>query len=514
MTQGEFYLDGIKSAASGRDSNLRSRPRWIRPVSVAGVRQRLKFSFAVKTFLLVLLQTLIVVVGFSLSINWAFDKGTTEYMTQFDEVRAHEMVRLLNEEYRQSGDWRHLQSSETLWINMAMQAAGHSVGSTPEEISKLETMFAVFKENDFPSAFPAPLPLRFVLLDQQGHFLAGNPRVRGDLRRTPVVANGRTVGILAFSPSPISSYDQRLRQRFLTALVATIVGSALLAVLLAVLIARQVTRPVRAIGEAARRLANGQTHIPLEVSSDDELGELCRDFNGLSAALAKHDSLQTIWLAEISHELRTPVSALVASTEAMLDNVRPMDRKGVQALHGEALRLSRLITDLHQLSLTDFGAVTYNFSKVELVKLLKHCQFVMAAKFESKNIKISIKNSLKSSVILADSDKLTQVFMNLLENTFRYTDKNGILNIEIGRSGSNVSINFEDSSPSVPEADIPHMFDRLYRAEGSRSRESGGAGLGLAIVRAISEAHGGSVSAYPSKLGGIRFELLLPGARA
>jgi len=513
MSHPQIHLDGIRPTSFNRDAQMRSRPRWFRPASIAGARSPLKLSFARKTFFLILLQTLIIIFGFSLSINWAFDKGTTEYMAQFDEARAREMVQLLTKEYKVNGDFQALRGSQTKWINMAMQAAGHNVGSTPTEITKLDTMFAVFRENDFPSAFPAPLPLRFVLFDPQGQFLAGNPRANKNLIRTPVVVDGHIIGILGFSPSPISNYDQRVRQRYLAALAATIFGSSLLAVMLAILIARQVTQPVRAIGEAARRLAEGKIHRPLEIRSDDELGELCRDFNSLSEALSKHDTLQTLWLAEISHELRTPVSALVASTEAILDNVRPMDRKALQALHGEGLRLSRLISDLHQLSQTDFGAVTYNFSHIDVSELLEHCKFLMDAKFESKKISFHTKKDIKNCIITADKDKLSQIFINLLENTYQYTDFGGKLVIKISRAGENIAINFEDTSPSVREEDFPHLFDRLYRAEGSRSREGGGTGLGLAIVRAISEAHGGSVSAYPSKLGGIRVELLLPRKR-
>ncbi len=489
----------------------RFRPRWPsapQAQTVEGVR---RISIAQKTFFWLILQTLIVVLAFALLVNWAFDKGITEYMSQFDDSRAADMADVLGGEYAKSGGWGRLQQSPELWANMAMRATGHRVSEAPEDSDRLQALFSAFHEGEFPTALPAPLPLRFVLMDPSGAILIGNPRAHAEFRKVPISVHGRVVGYVAFSESPISTYDLRFQQRFLAALLVIIVGSFLLALVPAILIARFVTQPVKAIGQAARRLAQGETDIQLPVKSGDELGDLCRDFNGLSAALAKHENLQRLWLAELSHELRTPVAILVAEIEAMLDDIRPMDRQGMVSLHDESRRLSRLIGDLHQLCLADFGAVDYAREPVNLTELVRQCVDGMRARFAARRLEISLSVPKSRCLIEGDADKLRQVFLNLLENSLRYTDEGGTIVVKLVKTGRKISVEIEDSLPSVPAREIDHLFERLYRGESSRNRRSGGSGLGLAIVKSIVEGHQGAIAAKPSALGGLRFELSFEG---
>ena len=486
-------------------SVLRRRPRWTLP---AFKSSRRGLSFAGKTFIWLIVQTLVIVVAFSLLINWAFDRGITEYMTQFDRSRAVEMAHDLSAEYAKSGSWDALLHSPARWAELAMKATGHA-GDTTQDAAKLESIFAVFHEGEFPAALPAPLPLRFLLLDRNGRVLIGNPRTDAKLIKTPIVVKGERVGDMAYSEGLTSTYDVRFRQRFSAALLVVVLGSVLLALGPAILISRHVTRPIKAIGGAARQLADGHNDVQLLVVSDDEFGDLCRDFNSLSTSLAQHESLQRIWLAELSHELRTPISVLTAEIEAMLDAVRPLDRRAIQSLHEECRRLSRLIEDLQQLSLSDIGAVTYNCSRVSLYPLIADCVESMRVRFEARAIEVKFRQPQRPVRVVADPDKLRQVFLNLLENSLRYTDQGGRVIVALSGAAGRARILFEDSSPSVPETEIPHLFERLFRGENSRSRKGGGAGLGLAIVRTIVEAHNGTISARPSALGGLQFEINL-----
>ena len=484
-------------------------PRWTHRPLAGALASRWRFSIAHKTFFWLIVQTLIVVVAFSLLVNWAFDKGITEYMSQFNEQRAQDMARELSVEYAKTGSWDALRQNPRRWAAMAMKATGHSVGAKPEDAAKLEALFAEFHEGEFPTALPAPLPLRFVLMDDHERILIGSPRANAAFKKAPIVYDGRRVGLVAFAESPVSTYDLRFRDRFSAALLVIIVGSFLLALAPALFITRLVTRPVQAIGRAARGLADGKTAVQLEIRSNDELGDLGRDFNSLSAALAKHETLQRMWLAELSHELRTPVAILMAETEAMLDEIRPLDRKGIQSLHDESRRLSRLIGDLNQLSLSDFGAIRYAFSLVKPADLIAECIEGLRSRFEARRLDVRIEGGKGRCIVQADPDKLRQVFLNLLENSLRYTDEGGLVRINVAKVADGVTVTFDDSSPSVPEHEIEHLFERLYRGESSRSRKSGGYGLGLAICRSIVEAHDGSIVAAPSQLGGLRFTINL-----
>lgn len=467
-----------------------------------------RLSIAHKTFFWLIVQTMIVVLAFSLVVNWAFDKGITEYMSEFNADRAQDLARELTAEYGRAGSWDALRADPGRWAAMAMRATGHSVGAKPRDKARLEALFSQFHEGEFPVAMPAPLPLRFVLLDANGKVLIGSRRPDARFQgRTPILHRGEKVGTVAFTEGRVSTYDQRFRQRFSAALPVIVLGSMVLALAPALVITRLVTRPVQAISRAARSLADGKSPPPLEISSNDELSDLGRDFNLLAAALAKHDTLQRLWLAELSHELRTPVSILMAETEAMLDEIRPLDRRGVQSLHDESRRLSRLIGDINQLSLSDFGAIRYAFAPVDVVGLTADCIEGMRLRFEARRIDVKLEGGPPGIVISADTDKLRQVILNLLENSLRYTDEGGSVRIAPAKAADGVRLTFEDSSPSVPSEEIPHLFERLYRGESSRSRKSGGSGLGLAIARSIIEAHGGTITAAPSNLGGLKFTI-------
>ena len=459
-----------------------------------------------KVFLLLLVQSLLVVFAFSLLVGWSFDKGFAEYMNSFNDQRAQVFADNLQREYAKSGDWNVLQENHGRWAELAMVAAGHK----PGDIDELEALFEQFKGNEFPESIPAPLPLRFVLLDAQQQLLIGTAPLDAGMRQWPIYSGQSVVGILGLALNKTTPYDQQFRQRFLTARGLILAGSVLLAMLPAFFIARLVTRPVQQIGLAARLLADGQSVEQLPLESNDELSDLAADFNQLAAALKRNQDLQRQWLAEISHELRTPVAILLAESEAVIDGLRAPTTEGFRSLQEEAKRLWRLIDDLHQLSLLDGGIASLHPTDLDVGALLASCVDLSKTRFAQKQLALeySVKDGDKLQTI-GDPDRLRQVFMNLLENSLRYTDQSGCVRIAVQREAEQIVIRFEDSSPSVEDFELAHLFKRLYRGESSRNRSSGGSGLGLAIAQSIVAAHGGTIAASLSALGGLRFDIKL-----
>jgi two-component system sensor histidine kinase BaeS len=459
-----------------------------------------------KVFLLLLVQSLLVVFAFSLLVGWSFDKGFAEYMNSFNDQRAQIFADNLQAEYAKSGNWQALQSNHGRWAELAMVAAGHK----PGDIAELEALFEQFKGNEFPESIPAPLPLRFVLLDEQKRLLIGTASLDVGMRQWPIHSGNAVVGILGLALNKATPYDQQFRQRFLTARGLILGGSVLLAMLPAFFIARLVTRPVQQIGLAARLLADGQQVETLPLESNDELSDLAADFNQLASALKRNQDLQRQWLAEISHELRTPVAILLAEAEAVIDGLRAPTTEGFRSLQEEAKRLWRLIDDLHQLSLLDGGIASLHPADLDVGVLLASCIELSKTRFTQRNLTLqySVRDSDNLKTI-GDADRLRQVFMNLLENSLRYTDAGGCVRIQACREIEHIAITFEDSSPSVATFELSQLFKRLYRGESSRNRASGGSGLGLAIVHSIVAAHSGSISASQSPLGGLRFDIKL-----
>jgi two-component system sensor histidine kinase BaeS len=285
----------------------------------------------------------------------------------------------------------------------------------------------------------------------------------------------------------------------------------LLAAVLSFPLARRLVRPIRALADATHRLSAGEFTTRVPVDSQDELGRLASDFNILALTLESNEKARRQWVADISHELRTPVAVMRGEIEAIQDGIRQCSSGTVDSLHGEILRLSRLVDDLHQLAMSDLGALTYRKQRIDLAEILTDAVEGHRNEFATRKIDISIELPPHRYVpIFGDEGRLHQLLANLLDNSLKYTSEGGRLLISMSINDGKVIIDFKDSAPSVSDTDLERLFERLYRAESSRNRSTGGAGLGLSICRNIVEVHGGSIVAQKSELGGIWVRVELP----
>jgi two-component system sensor histidine kinase BaeS len=326
---------------------------------------------------------------------------------------------------------------------------------------------------------------------------------------------GRVVGYLGLLPHEKISDERQLRflkqQKNAFALVAGVL--VLLAAGLALILATRLIRPIRALAGATHDLASGRYDTRVPEASSDELGQLARDFNVLALTLEKNEQARRQWVADISHELRTPLAVLRGEIEAIQDGIRKPTEDSIRSLHGEVMRLSRLVDDLYQLSLSDLGALTCRKEELDLAALLTDVMAMYRDEFVDKGIRITDDVSLKPGpVVFGDPERVHQLFANLLDNALKYTDSGGELAILLECRDGLVTIDFLDSAPGVPENDLEKLFDRLFRVESSRNRKTGGAGLGLAICRNIIEAHSGTIVARPSPTGGLWIRVTLPEA--
>ena len=198
----------------------------------------------------------------------------------------------------------------------------------------------------------------------------------------------------------------------------------------------------------------------------------------------------------------------------MQDGVRPLNSDTLDSLHTEVIHLNTLVNDLHELSMSDLGALVYEKEQLDIAELLEQSVDMhrpLAARHQI-NVHLNIETSdpQREILMLGDEDRLMQLFDNLLQNTCRYTDPDGELHIVLRENADQVRIEWYDSAPGVQEADLQHLFDRLYRVEASRNRAKGGSGLGLTICQNIVHAHEGTISASPSPLGGLKLTIVFP----
>jgi two-component system sensor histidine kinase BaeS len=363
---------------------------------------------------------------------------------------------------------------------------------------------------------PRPLELRLMLLDASEHIIYGRADLLDGAERRPLRDGDTSIGTLALLPGPSITElsDLRFRERQTLALWLIALGVSLLAALLAFPLSKRLTRPVAAFQRTMRRLAAGEYAARVQVQGRDELGRLGRDLNALAQALAQTEQARRQWVADISHELRTPLSLLRADVEALQDGVRPFDQRALKSLHADTLRLGRLIDDLYELSMTDLGALSYRKAALDLYALLADELDAFREPFADAGLRLRLEPPTTAAdwTLQGDAQRLSQLFRNLLRNSLAYTDAGGELRVSLARAGASIRIDFDDTAPGVPEEALPHLFERLYRVEASRSRATGGAGLGLAIAHNIVAAHGGEVHAAASPLGGLRVRITLPAA--
>lgn len=356
---------------------------------------------------------------------------------------------------------------------------------------------------------PMPLPPRVSLLDATHQVVAGEAPPADAMER-PLRRDGAVVGWLALRPltRPVDRRDTAFLAAQVRGMAELAIALLVLAMAVAWFFARHLLAPLRAVEDAARQLSDGHYGVQLASDRHDELGDLVRHVNRLSAALQAHESARQRWMADISHELRTPLAIVRGELEAMRDGVRTLDARGLQSLHEEVMRLDRLVDDLHQWSMADAGSLSYRPRSLDLAALLADgCARLIDA---ARDAGLTLTCSGDSLPVHGDADRLRQLIDNLLGNSLRYSDRDGRVEASVFADGDQACLRVDDTPPGVPAADLSRLFEPLYRGEHSRNRARGGSGLGLAIAQRIAVAHGGTLAAAVSPLGGLRLELRLP----
>lgn len=278
----------------------------------------------------------------------------------------------------------------------------------------------------------------------------------------------------------------------LPAWVWTTVATVIVAVPLVFAVSRRILGPVSELTRAAERMRAGELDVQVPARGDDELSVLARTFNDMAARLAETERLRRQMVSDIAHELRSPVTNLRCTLEAIQDGLASADGPGIEALYDETLFLQRLIADLEELTLADAGQLKVHRRETDLAALLQRVAGAIPAS-DRPVVNVEVGADLPS--ILADADRLEQVFRNLVSNARTHTPPDGRILVRAHREGESVRIDVADTGAGIAAAHLPFVFDRFYRADKSRSRTTGGAGLGLAIARQFVLAHGGSIEA-------------------
>ncbi len=332
----------------------------------------------------------------------------------------------------------------------------------------------------------------------------------------PVTAGGLAVGTLLVSAPGMGG--GRAGELFLAEVNRAIwlggIAAALLAIVLGAWLAYRLTQPLRELTEATQEMAAGR--LQQAVSSDDqgEIGQLAKGFNRMAGSLAAAEEQRRQLLADVAHELRTPLSVLRGQLEAMLDGVFPLTADNLSAAHEETILLGRLIDDLRTLSLAEAGQLPLACRSVDVGEAIGQATAAFAPLFEAENVVLTVIRAEPVPPLWVDAQRLQQILSNILANALRYAPQgdNGQpeVRLSVARQANAARITISDNGPGLSEEAQAHVFDRFWRGDRSRHRAQGGSGLGLAISRAIVQAHGGQIQVESSPGMGTAFHILLP----
>lgn len=369
-------------------------------------------------------------------------------------------------------------------------------------------------------------PERVVLLDSEGRVVADTtgasigeqyPVSRLD-RGAPVLVDSQRVGTVLvgsmIEPTLNPLGQDFLRSVNLSVLAIAVLGS-LAALILGSLLFRQITAPVSKVAVAAEAVAAGDLNQRVEEEGAEELRRLARSFNRMAANLAQAERLRRNLIADVAHELRTPLMVMQGNLEALMDGVFELNRENLATVHEETLLLARLVADLRDLARAEAGELDLQLMPGDVGDLVRRVAGRLAVEASEKGV--TLETSLPAALpqVRMDPQRIEQVLYNLLANALRHTPPGESVTVTARQVDGQVEVVVSDTGEGIAAKDLPYVFERFFRADRSRSRATGGSGLGLTIAKQLVEAHGGRIQAESAGPGrGSTFRFTLPVAAA
>lgn len=409
----------------------------------------------------------------------------------------------LAQHYRQSGSWQGVQD---VLVAGRMPMMGGMMGSS-----------------------------RIVVIDPASRQIVGDSQgaLVGELAAAamldagqPIQVAGETVGILwlqGVMSMPMGGQEQAaLLQRVNRGVLLAAGIAGLAALFVSILFVRQITRPLQQLATASRQVASGNLAARVPVSGRDELAQVGSAFNQMAESLQVQEQLRHHLVADVAHELRTPLTVIQGQVEALQDNVIPLSPDALVPIHNSVTLLGRLVEDLRTAAQADAGQLVLDCQALDLDSLAGQVVDDLQAPAAAAGVTLTLETAPGTPAIQGDAQRLRQVLLNLLHNALRHSPAGGVVTVRVAPAkltkGSPpiphmaVALSVIDSGPGIAPDDLPHIFDRFYRGDRARSRDTGGSGLGLTIARQIVTAHGGTINVQSplGPTGGTAFVVILP----
>lgn len=327
----------------------------------------------------------------------------------------------------------------------------------------------------------------------------------------PVTTGGRAIGTVTVSRDDgrlFTAEEIQLREELLSMHLVAGLLSAAVAVIIGLYLAVTLSRPLRSIRAGAEAMSAGELETRIPERGDDEMRSVAEALNRLAETLEQEESLRKESVQDLAHELRTPVMGVLARVEAAQDGVLEDEAANLSAMHDEALRLARLLDDLSALADAERPGLLLETEPVDLAAVAGARAAAFARPFAEKRVELA--SSLRPAVVDGDPRRLEQIVVNLLSNALRYTDAGGTVTLAVRPDGDLAVLEVRDTGIGITPEDVPRVFTRFWRGEKSRSRATGGAGIGLSIVKELVQAHGGEIAVTSTPGEGSSFLVSLP----
>ena len=464
---------------------------WFRTGILSSLQFRLALGFAMA------IAVSLILIGLATGV--VAGKQTQRFERDRDSAHVARVEQFINDHYTEMGDW----SSAKPELQRGLERTGSAIGK------------------------------RIIVFDDRGDLVADshaalNERYLGDRARRDFWRNEKRVSVLrdneevgAFFVSTLSLAGQgqaniidpapsRISAEVRRSLLWAGIGAAALGTLLVWLLSRRTLAPLQGLGATARRLGNGDLSQRAETSGPTEIRELAHSFNVMAEGLEEAERQRRNLTADVAHELRTPLSNIQGYLEAMRDGLVEPNAESIDTIHGQAVHLSKLVEDLRLLAQVEAGALQLHQAPVNLEDLLHSCVEAVRPRAEAEGVRLDLEfhGALRDTRL--DPTRISQVVDNLLDNAIYHTPDGGTVAVHARMSDGAVEVAVSDTGAGISQEDLPRLFDRFYRTDPSRDRSTGGAGLGLTIVRRLVEAHGGTIEAESEMGVGSRFTVRLP----
>jgi len=445
----------------------------------------------IKMFLSTMIIALITLTFSMLSVNFVFKQQFSDYLTQANETTLEQLPSRLSALYQTKGTWDPTSLNEvTHFLPM-----GTVVTLTDPDGKLIATLSNTMED----------------MMHGQGGMDMGMSMGMSSYSTTNLKTKDFTVsgplGTLAIAHVRYPATAQILNPqdvRFQSAVFRSLLFAGGLALLFGILLSyftsRQLVAPLKRLTKAADRIGHGHLDERVSIRSKDEVGQLANAFNAMADNLNRQETLRKQFSADIAHELRTPLTSIKSYIEAFQDNVLPANQENLSSIHEEIDRLVDLSSDLKDLNVAEIGALQLILEPVDIKHLLEKVIRSLYPLIQEKELTLNWNAPEESVTTSGDERLLTRLFYNLVHNAYRYSNAGGQVTVALTQTLDYVEIKIRNTGIGISEDDLPLIFERFYRADKSRTRETGGTGIGLALVRQITNLHQGTISVQ-SKVG-------------